>query len=153
MGVKQSKKRHLTEDKKISLLFEDKLKSDAKLYSRLVKVLLLGAGDSGKSTLFKQIKIIHGGGFTQNERLKYKYIVYTNAIELLKTIIIEMNQLGVALNNQISREDARKIIFLEFTTGELSEELINCMARLWKDSDLKSFFVLSKKYAIDDTAK
>jgi ABC-type lipoprotein export system ATPase subunit len=32
------------------------------------KVLILGSSDSGKSTLLKQMKILHGKGFTDEER-------------------------------------------------------------------------------------
>jgi polynucleotide 5'-kinase involved in rRNA processing len=31
------------------------------------KILILGTSDSGKSTLVKQLKILHGGGFTKEE--------------------------------------------------------------------------------------
>ena len=34
---------------------------------RLTKLLLLGSGSSGKSTLFKQLRAIHGSGFTKSE--------------------------------------------------------------------------------------
>ncbi len=37
-----------------------------------IKVLLLGSAESGKSTLIKQLKIIHNYGFEDNERLRYK---------------------------------------------------------------------------------
>jgi hypothetical protein len=49
-----------------------------------VKLLLLGAGESGKSTISKQMKIIHLNGFTEAELLGYKPILQSNAIETIK---------------------------------------------------------------------
>ena len=37
-----------------------------------VFVYLLGAGESGKSTLVKQMKIIHSDGFTEEELHKFR---------------------------------------------------------------------------------
>lgn len=31
-------------------------------------MLILGSSDSGKSTLLKQLKLLHGGGFTEKEK-------------------------------------------------------------------------------------
>ena len=39
--------------------------------SKEIKVLLLGFAGSGKSTFFKQMKIIHLGGFQEKERQTY----------------------------------------------------------------------------------
>ena len=36
-----------------------------------MKLLLLGAGESGKSTFVKQMKIVHGGGYSINELKSY----------------------------------------------------------------------------------
>jgi hypothetical protein len=44
----------------------------------VAKMLLLGAGESGKSTLFKQIIGLYGKGWSVNDRKKYKEAVYTN---------------------------------------------------------------------------
>ncbi len=49
-----------------------------------MKLLLLGAGESGKSTISKQMKIIHLNGFTEAELLGYKPILQSNAIETIK---------------------------------------------------------------------
>jgi len=56
---------------------------------RLVnKLLLLGAGESGKSTLFKQMIKIYGDGFSENERKNtYIKVVHTNVIANIKTLV------------------------------------------------------------------
>ena len=45
-----------------------------------VKLLLLGAGESGKSTIFKQMKILHGEGFDEQARVGLTDVVYRNVI-------------------------------------------------------------------------
>ena len=48
------------------------LKNDWEKQINEIKILLLDAGESGKSTIFKQImKILHLNGFYQEEKLKY----------------------------------------------------------------------------------
>lgn len=56
------------------------------------KVLLLGAGESGKSTILKQIKIIHQNGFTESEKLDYKPFVFQNICEAAQSIIKALKQ-------------------------------------------------------------
>lgn len=41
----------------------------------------LGAGDSGKSTIAKQMKIIHLNGFSEQELLHYRPVVIANTIQ------------------------------------------------------------------------
>ncbi|CAH2352642.1 guanine nucleotide-binding protein alpha-2 subunit [[Candida] railenensis] len=52
-----------------------------------VKVLLLGSGESGKSTIVKQMKIIHQNGYSKEEIYEYKPFVYRNVLECIKNII------------------------------------------------------------------
>ena len=80
----------------VSLLnkqIEEYLKNEKKNfeeYKKEPKLLLLGASDSGKSTLLKQLKIIHGGGFSERERISGKKKIVSNillaAIRLISMI-------------------------------------------------------------------
>ncbi|CAI5758644.1 unnamed protein product [Candida verbasci] len=55
--------------------------------SKEVKVLLLGSGESGKSTIVKQMKILHQNGYTQEELYEYKPFVYKNILDCTKNVI------------------------------------------------------------------
>lgn len=60
----------------------DRCLSREKTYvKRLVKILLLGAGESGKSTFLKQMRIIHGEDFDQQAREEFRATIYSNVIK------------------------------------------------------------------------
>lgn len=52
-----------------------------------IKVLLLGSGESGKSTFVKQMKILFQDGYTEQELYEYKPFVYKNTLECIKNVI------------------------------------------------------------------
>lgn len=53
---------------------------------RELKLLLLGAGESGKSTIVKQMKIIHGDGYSAAERRDFIPLIHQNLITSMKSI-------------------------------------------------------------------
>ncbi|ETO36959.1 GTP-binding alpha subunit [Reticulomyxa filosa] len=60
---------------------------DKKSEARAHKLLLLGAGGSGKSTFFKQLKTIHGDGHSQREKEGFKRQIYGQVIENMQILI------------------------------------------------------------------
>ena len=54
------------------------IRQDMTNQQKEIKLLLLGAGQSGKSTLAKQMKVLYLSGFTSDERSAYKEIVFSN---------------------------------------------------------------------------
>lgn len=62
-----------------------------------VKVLLLGSGESGKSTIVKQMKILHQNGYTKEELMEYKPFVYKNVMDCIKPIINAILELSPTL--------------------------------------------------------
>jgi guanine nucleotide-binding protein G(i) subunit alpha len=51
-------------------------------------MLLLGAGESGKSTILKQMKLINEGAWTREERESYKEIIYSNTVQSMHVCMI-----------------------------------------------------------------
>lgn len=54
----------LTPEERISQDFDEEIREDFKEFSRVKKLLLLGTGEAGKTTIIKQMKILHINGFT-----------------------------------------------------------------------------------------
>nr|XP_006006234.1 PREDICTED: guanine nucleotide-binding protein G(t) subunit alpha-3 [Latimeria chalumnae] len=74
---------------------EKKLQEDAAREARTVKLLLLGAGESGKSTIVKQMKIIHKKGYTDQECMEFKAVIYSDTLQSIMAIVKAMSTLGI----------------------------------------------------------
>jgi len=77
---------------------EKQLKEHKAKLSTQVKVLLLGSGDSGKSTILKQMRLIHKVPFSSQEIESYRQLVFENLIQGLRYILeaMEVMDLKVA---------------------------------------------------------
>lgn len=65
----------------INIKYNTVLDKDRKEYEKIVKLLMLGIyfliigpGDTGKSTIIKQFRIIHTQGFTEADKLEVFFI-------------------------------------------------------------------------------
>lgn len=66
----------------------DKLLNEAYVMeSEKVKLLLLGAGESGKSTIFKQMRVLFGAPLAEEEKNQITPIVYSNTISSMKVLL------------------------------------------------------------------
>ena len=72
----------------------------------------LGAGESGKSTVVKQMKIIHEDGFSEAERASYKDVVHSNAIYCMQTIVKAMEHLKIPFEEE-KRSVCWVLLFLD----------------------------------------
>ena len=85
------------ESKKI----DKQLRRDFSEDSQTVKLLILGAGQSGKSTIVKQMKLIHPlmdrnePGFTENEKIDAKLAIYGNMVDSISALLEAVNELNI----------------------------------------------------------
>lgn len=66
--------------------------------AQAVKLLLLGAGECGKSTVLKQMRLIHTGGFTPIERLQYTRVIWSDTIQSMKILVENASRLNISLD-------------------------------------------------------
>ncbi|QPG76702.1 hypothetical protein FOA43_004096 [Brettanomyces nanus] len=89
-----------------------------------VKMLLLGSGESGKSTILKQIKIIHQSGFSKRELYDYKPFVFKNISECAEAIIKALRQFDLEQELEtLTSQDLDDILSYEVPMDEDSEDL------------------------------
>jgi len=138
------------QDKKNNQI-ENEIKKGRRAYESEVKILLLGAGESGKSTIAKQMKIIHKSGFTAEERASYKSIVYNNVVKAMRDIIRGAETLGVPLEN---KEAATRLVGggEEYFSGPLSDDIASDIKLLWKDKGVQESYRRSAEYQLIDSA-
>lgn len=89
-----------------------------------VKMLLLGSGESGKSTILKQIKIIHQNGFSERELFDYKPFVFKNICECSQAIVGALRKLNMTEKLEtIKDEDLNEIMNYEVPMDENSDSM------------------------------
>lgn len=103
-----------------SIQIDRELEQDLEKQRKEIKILLLGSGESGKSTIVKQIKIIHQGGFTDAELESWRPIIYKNLVDSAKDLITSAQKLEQNFRNAKNNE--------VHTTGDQQRiwKLISC---------------------------
>lgn len=137
-----------------SKMIDRNLREDGEKAAREVKLLLLGAGESGKSTIVKQMKIIHEAGYSEEECKQYKAVVYSNTIQSIIAIIRAMGRLKIDFGDSARADDARQLFVLAGAAEEgfMTAELAGVIKRLWKDSGVQACFNRSREYQLNDSA-
>eukprot|EP01108_Squamamoeba_japonica_P000525 TRINITY_DN1173_c0_g1_i1.p2 TRINITY_DN1173_c0_g1~~TRINITY_DN1173_c0_g1_i1.p2 ORF type:complete len:347 (-),score=143.72 TRINITY_DN1173_c0_g1_i1:44-1084(-) len=138
-------------DSKQQREIEKQLKKDAAEFDAEVKLLLLGPGESGKSTLAKQMKLIHLGGFSDAERQQFRDICHSNVLNTAKVLLAAAKQFGYKLDKK-SNEHA-KLVDGASLADELDDGLAAAVARLWKDSAIQKAFGRYSEFQLSDSAK
>lgn len=136
------------------------------------KLLLLGAGGSGKSTFFKQLRSIHGSGINVNERRTlYRPIVHSNIVASMKTLVSEnraMTQHDQEYESVVGDVKVFKIagdVIAELAQyiDDISEEdaflhdnvnrTVEAITGLWNNDAIQSTWAARSKFQIQDSAK
>lgn len=113
------------------------------------RLLLLGAGESGKSTVFKQVRILHSSGYSESELRHFRWIIWRNVLDAIKTLVAQTIALGIEL--QESNEELADQVQL-WDTDNLNPEMAEVVAKLWGDPGVQECFDRRAEFQLGDNA-
>jgi len=118
------------------------LQAEKKQYRSEIKILLLGAGESGKSTFLKQMRIIHGEDFDDNARIEFRPTVYHNVMKGAKTLAKAVRNLNIPMQHDSNEEFCD--ILNNYKSNILDPQdfvqYVEPLRALWEDSGIQQAF-------------
>lgn len=131
------------------------LKKDRMAQKNEIKMLLLGAGESGKSTILKQMKLINHGSYSADERESYKEIIFSNTVQSMRVMLDAMERLDIPLADGTNAPRAEIILGLSpsIESDTLPKQVAEAIHGLWQDAGVQACFARSREYQLNDSAK
>jgi len=112
MGCQESKSPEQKEEDKKNKQVESYIKKSKQDFHGEIKLLLLGTGESGKSTIAKQMRILHTPGFDKKELQTFRPVVFNNTVTAMRNIVQFCTKMGLT----ISEQNAEATKYFENTT-------------------------------------
>jgi len=153
MGCQESKPENVKEQEKQSKQLDQFLKKERLAYLSEIKLLLLGTGESGKSTIAKQMRILHTDGFSKQELLSYRAVVFNNCFSSIKAIITYAQKTGMTFAQesqpQVKFFDDSSSVDIEIFTPEMAVNI----KKLWTDLTIQKAYEHRNEYQLIDGAE
>lgn len=132
------------------------IQQDKQVYRATHRLLLLGAGESGKSTIVKQMRILHVDGFSEDEKRDKIKAIRCNIRDAILTITGNMSTLTppIALENPAHQFRVDYIQDVASSKDfDYPDEFYEHTEILWKDQGVQACFERSNEYQLIDCAK
>jgi len=125
------------------------------MYIKILTTQPAGSGESGKSTIVKQMKIIHQNGYTVDELALYRHTVYKNLVDCAKSLVSAMAQFEVTPEGHNTMEQCDFIN--EYTldpdpNAQISLKIADAVMAVWKDPAMPKVFDHSTEFYLMDSA-
>ncbi|XP_035515679.1 guanine nucleotide-binding protein subunit alpha-12-like [Morone saxatilis] len=126
---------------------------------RLVKILLLGAGESGKSTFLKQMRIINGQEFDKKALLDFRDTIYENILKGMRVLVDARDKLGISWQSCENEKQGMLVMSWEGRVGgsgvEPSEFQLYVMAlsALWADTGIQEAYARRSEFQLSESVK
>ncbi|KAK9890954.1 hypothetical protein WA026_013294 [Henosepilachna vigintioctopunctata] len=131
------------------------LGKERKEFQKAHRLLLLGAGESGKSTIIKQMHLIHVRNFSDKMKTEKRSDIRGNLVEAIFSILEAMPKLNppVEIDNSENKEKAVWILSQVHQLENLPEKFYDFCSSLWKDKGVQAAFERSNEYQLIDSAQ
>ncbi|KAK9078493.1 hypothetical protein SSX86_002550 [Deinandra increscens subsp. villosa] len=150
-----------TEENDKAAEIERRIEQETKAEKHIRKLLLLGAGESGKSTIFKQIKLLFQTGFDERELQSYTSVIHANVYQTIKILHDGAKELALSEAGSSKYElsvDNKEIgdklseIGGRLDYPRLTEELVQDILKLWRDPAIQETYARGNELQVPDCA-
>ncbi|XP_021162836.2 guanine nucleotide-binding protein subunit alpha-11 [Fundulus heteroclitus] len=142
------------EARRINAEIEKQLRKDKRESRRQFKLLLLGTGESGKSTFIKQMRIIHGCGYTDDDRRGFTRLIYENIFTAMQAMIQAMSTLQIPYDDESNKANGDLVCGVEAESLEtLPTQYVDALKRLWSDPGIQKCYSRRREYQLSDSTK
>ena len=151
--LSDEEKEHLRKQKRQNKTINDVQLKDQNSDVQIKQLLLLGAGESGKSTLFKQMITLYGKGYPQAERNTYRHIVFQNTISAMQLLLEYCTELSDEIGSKIedkNQEIANRFLDLSIDSN-ITPQIVNDIKILWTDEGVQTTFEHRVKFQFPDS--
>lgn len=114
-----------------------------------------GAGESGKSTIVKQMKIIHQNGYTKDELLLYRLTVIKNLVDSAQAIVLALRKFTLEPESPVNRDYADRIMQYRIEADPnvaLDPYMGMAIEALWNDPVIPRVMERSSEFYLMDSA-
>nr|CDJ92075.1 Guanine nucleotide binding protein (G-protein) domain containing protein [Haemonchus contortus] len=144
------------EARKVNKQIEEQLAKDKQVMRATHRLLLLGAGESGKSTIVKQMRILHINGFSEAEKMEKIKDIRRNIRDSMQVILRAMGTIDprVFLDDPSTQASMDYVLnCVNEVDGEFSQEFYDHVAKCWADKGVQACYERSSEYQLIDCAK
>ena len=123
--------------------------------SQLVADHVIGSGESGKSTIVKQMKIIHQKGYTKDELALYRLTVYKNIIDCAKALIGAMQQFDIEPGDPQNQMYCEFLLDYQVSSDPhtpLDPQVGEAIVSVWKDPSIPLVMDRQSEFYLMDSA-
>ncbi|KAM8723735.1 guanine nucleotide-binding protein subunit alpha-13b [Acanthopagrus schlegelii] len=136
---------------------------DKTYVKRLVKILLLGAGESGKSTFLKQMRIIHGQDFDQKAKEEFRAIIFSNVIKGIRVLVDAREKLHIPWGKPSNQQHGDTMMAFDTRSAmahghgmveqKVFRHYLPSIRALWADEGIQNAYDRRREFQLGESVK
>ncbi|KAG7505725.1 guanine nucleotide-binding protein subunit alpha-13 [Solea senegalensis] len=136
---------------------------DKTYVKRLVKILLLGAGESGKSTFLKQMRIIHGKDFDQKAKEEFRATIFSNVIKGIRVLVDAREKLHIRWGKPSNQRHGDTMMAFDTRSAmarghgmvepKVFHHYLPSIRALWADQGIQNAYDRRREFQLGESVK
>ncbi|KAI9345810.1 G-protein alpha subunit-domain-containing protein [Zopfochytrium polystomum] len=151
---------------RLSKKIDQEIQAEAASKKPTPRVLILGTGDAGKSTVLKQLKLLYGSDYTPAERADFAQLLRENLLNTAKLLIRSMETLNISYGggpeeggSSEETENAKaaagvlQAVEIPAKGSPIASGVVEALVVLWQDPGVQQCVLRGNEFALLDSCE